>query len=254
MTQHPTQSPQFFLTAPSPCPYLEGQFERKVFTHLVGDKAPEMNDLLTQGGFRRSQNIAYRPACETCRACVSVRILAQEFTASRNMKRVIHRNSDLIGAMHDAQPSTEQYSLFRGYLDARHRRGGMSDMTVLDYAMMVEDTHVDTKVIEYRRRGPDTFITGKGQGELIAVALTDKMADGLSMVYSYFNPEFEDRSLGTFMILDHIARARAMGLPHVYLGYWVNGSRKMNYKMRFMPQEHLGPKGWERYDHEAVTR
>ncbi|TRC95599.1 arginyltransferase [Mesorhizobium sp. WSM4303] len=254
MTQHPTQSPQFFLTAPSPCPYLEGQFERKVFTHLVGDKAPEMNDLLTQGGFRRSQNIAYRPACETCRACVSVRILAQEFTASRNMKRVIQRNSDLIGAMHDAQPSTEQYSLFRGYLDARHRRGGMSDMTVLDYAMMVEDTHVDTKVIEYRKRGPDTFITGKGQGELIAVALTDKMADGLSMVYSYFNPEFEDRSLGTFMILDHIARARAMGLPHVYLGYWVNGSRKMNYKMRFMPQEYLGPKGWERYDHEAVTR
>ena len=246
MTQHPTQSPQFFLTAPSPCPYLEGQFERKVFTHLVGDKAPEMNDLLTQGGFRRSQNIAYRPACETCRACVSVRILAQEFTASRNMKRVIQRNSDLIGAMHDAQPSTEQYSLFRGYLDSRHRRGGMSDMTVLDYAMMVEDTHVDTKVIEYRRRGPDTFITGKGQGELIAVALTDKMADGLSMVYSYFNPEFEDRSLGTFMILDHIDRAKRMGLPYVYLGYWVSGSRKMDYKARFLPQERLTPDGWTR--------
>jgi arginine-tRNA-protein transferase len=254
MTQHPTQSPQFFLTAPSPCPYLDGQFERKVFTHLVGDKAAEMNDLLTQGGFRRSQNIAYRPACETCRACVSVRILAQEFVASRNMKRVLQHNSDLVGHMHNAEPSTEQYSLFRGYLDARHRRGGMSDMTVLDYAMMVEDTHVDTKVIEYRRRGPDTFITGKGQGELIAVALTDKMADGLSMVYSYFNPDFEERSLGTFMILDHIARARAMGLPHVYLGYWVNGSRKMNYKMRFMPQEHLGPKGWERYTNEAVSR
>ncbi|RWP83749.1 MAG: arginyltransferase [Mesorhizobium sp.] len=254
MTQHPTQSPQFFLTAPSPCPYLDGQFERKVFTHLVGDKAAEMNDLLTQGGFRRSQNIAYRPACETCRACVSVRILAQEFVASRNMKRVLQHNSDLVGHMHNAEPSTEQYSLFRSYLDARHRRGGMSDMTVLDYAMMVEDTHVDTKVIEYRRRGPDTFITGKGQGELIAVALTDKMADGLSMVYSYFNPDFEERSLGTFMILDHIARAKAMGLPHVYLGYWVNGSRKMNYKMRFMPQEHLGPKGWERYTNEAVAR
>jgi arginine-tRNA-protein transferase len=247
MTQHPTQSPQFFLTAPSPCPYLEGQLERKVFTHLVGDRAPEMNDLLTQGGFRRSQNIAYRPACETCRACVSVRILTHEFSPSRNMKRVMQTNGDLVGAMHDAEPSTEQYSLFRTYLDARHRRGGMSDMTVLDYAMMVEDTHVNTKVIEYRRRGPDTFITGKGQGELIAVALTDQMADGLSMVYSYFDPELADRSLGTFMILDHIARAKAMGLPHVYLGYWVNGSRKMNYKMRFMPQEHLGPKGWERY-------
>lgn len=252
MTHHTTQSPQFFLTAPSACPYLDGQFERKVFTHLVGDKAPEMNDLLTQGGFRRSQNIAYRPACESCRACVSVRILAGEFRPTRNMRRVVQRNADLIGEMHDAEPSTEQYSLFRTYLDARHRKGGMSDMTVLDYAMMVEDTHVETKVIEYRVRGPDTFITGRGVGELIAVALTDKMGDGLSMVYSYYNPAFDDRSLGTFMILDHIARARAAGLPHVYLGYWVNGSRKMDYKVRFLPQEHLGPKGWERFDHEAI--
>ncbi len=248
MTQHSTQTPQFFLTAPSPCPYIDGQFERKVFTHLVGEKARELNDLLTQGGFRRSQNIAYRPACETCRACVSVRILAGEFRLTRSMRRVVQRNEDLVGFVHDAEPSTEQYSLFRSYLDARHRRGGMSDMTVLDYAMMVEDTHVDTKVIEYRRRGPDTFITGKGEGELIAVALTDKMSDGLSMVYSYYNPDIEDRSLGTFMILDHIARARAAGLPHVYLGYWVNGSRKMNYKVRFAPQEHLGPKGWDRYE------
>ncbi|MEP9371531.1 arginyltransferase [Mesorhizobium sp. KR1-2] len=252
MTQHPTQSPQFFLTAPSPCPYIDGQFERKVFTHLVGEKAPEMNDLLTQGGFRRSQNIAYRPACETCRACVSVRILANEFAPTRNMRRVLHHNADLIGSLHEAEPSTEQYSLFRKYLDARHRRGGMSDMTVLDYAMMVEDTHVKTKIIEYRRRGPDSFITGKGRGELIAVALSDIMVDGLSMVYSYFDPDLAERSLGTFMILDHIARARAAGLPHVYLGYWVNGSRKMSYKVRFTPQEHLGSKGWERYVPEAV--
>jgi len=248
MTHQPTHTPQFFLTAPSPCPYLAGEFERKVFTHLVGDKAPELNDLLTQGGFRRSQNIAYRPACETCRACVSVRILAQEFRATRNMKRVWQRNADLIGAEHLAEPSTEQYSLFRQYLDARHRRGGMSDMTVLDYAMMVEDTHVDTRVVEYRRRGPASFITGKGEGDLIAVALTDRMADGLSMVYSYFDPDIEDRSLGTFMILDHIERARAAGLPHVYLGYWVDGSPKMDYKMRFGPQEHLGPRGWERFE------
>lgn len=251
MTHHTTHSPQFFLTAPSPCPYIDGQFERKVFTHLVGDKAPEMNDLLTQGGFRRSQNIAYRPACETCRACVSVRILANEFIPNRSMRRVIQHNSDLIGAVHDAEPSTEQYSLFRKYLDARHRKGGMSDMTVLDYAMMVEDTHVNTKIIEYRRRGPDSFITGKGHGELIAVALSDLMSDGYSMVYSYFDPDLDVRSLGTFMILDHIARVRAAGLPHVYLGYWVNGSRKMNYKVRFTPQEHLGSKGWERYTPKA---
>ncbi len=248
MTQHPTQPPQFFLTAPSPCPYLERQFERKVFTHLVGDRASALNDLLTQGGFRRSQNIAYRPACEGCQACVSVRILAQEFRPTKSMKRILKRNADLIGAAFDAEPSSEQYSLFRSYLDTRHRRGGMSDMTVLDYAMMVEDTHVDTQVIEYRRRGPDSFVTGRGDGELIAVALTDRMSDGLSMVYSFYDPALEERSLGTFMILDHIRRASAAGLPHVYLGYWVNGSRKMSYKVRFLPQEHLGPNGWERFE------
>lgn len=248
MTQQPTQSPQFFLTAPSPCPYLEGQYERKVFTHLVGDKATELNELLTQGGFRRSQNIAYRPACENCRACVSVRILAQEFRPTKNMKRVLRRNSDLIGTTYEAEPSSEQYSLFRTYLDARHRRGGMSDMTVLDYAMMVEDTHVDTKIIEYRRRGPDSFVTGQGEGELLAVALTDQMSDGLSMVYSFYDPALQDRSLGTFVIMDHIHRANAAGLPYVYLGYWVNGARKMAYKMRFKPQEQLGPNGWERIE------
>ena len=248
MTQHSRDTPQFYLTAPSPCPYLPGAEERKVFTHLVGHRARELNDLLTHGGFRRSQSIAYRPACETCRACISVRVVVADFRPTRNMRRNLDRNMDLIGEQREPGPSSEQYSLFRSYLDARHRKGGMSDMTVLDYAMMVEDTHVDTKIIEYRRRGPDSFITGKGQGELIAVALTDKMADGLSMVYSYYNPEMEDRSLGTFMILDHIARARAAGLPHVYLGYWVNGSRKMAYKVRFKPQEHLGPKGWERVE------
>ncbi len=248
MMQHPTHYLQFFLTEPSPCPYLDGQFERKVFTYLVGDKALEMNDLLTQDGFRRSQNVAYRPACEICRACISVRILAQEFLPTRNMRRVLERNSDLIGTIHDAEPSNEQYSVFRSYLDTHHCRSSMSDMTVSEYAMMVEDTHVDTKVIEYRRRGPDSCITGKGHGKLMAVALTDKMADGLSMVYSYYHPEMDDQSLGTFMILDHIARARAMSLPYVYLGYWVHGSRKMNYKIRFMPQEHLGLKGWERFE------
>lgn len=254
MTHHQASAPQFFLTAPTPCPYLEGQFERKVFTHLIGDRAKDLNDLLTQGGFRRSQNIAYRPACESCRACVSTRILVNEFQPTRSMKRVQSRNADLVGVQHDAEPTTEQYSLFRRYLDARHKRGGMLDMSVLDYAMMVEDTHVETKIVEYRRRGPDTFLTGKGVGDLIAVSLCDRMTDGLSMVYSFFDPEVDERSLGTFMILDHIARARSMGLPHIYLGYWVNGSRKMAYKVRFLPQEHLGPRGWERFAGEDVRQ
>ena len=248
MTRHSTKAPQFFLTSPAPCPYLEGQFERKVFTHLVGEKASEMNDLLTLGGFRRSQNIAYRPACESCRACVSVRILTDEFTPTRSMKRIARSNGDLIGTEYTAEPSSEQYSLFRSYLDARHSGGGMSDMTVLDYAMMVEDTHVRSKVIEYRRRGPDSFATGRGEGPLIAVALSDRMSDGYSMVYSFFDPAEDHRSLGTFMILDHIERARRQGFAHVYLGYWVAGSRKMDYKIRFRPQEHLTGNGWERHE------
>src|SRR6187549_664553 len=146
MTHHPTQSPQFFLTAPSPCPYLDGQFERKVFTHLVGDKASEMNDLLTQGGFRRSQTIAYRPACETCRACISVRVLADEFRPSDNLRRVLRINRDVVGAPVPNRPSSDQYALFRRYLDARHSTGGMVDMTVLDYSLMVEDSHVETQI------------------------------------------------------------------------------------------------------------
>ena len=164
------------------------------------------------------------------------------------MRRILDRNGDLIGDMRVAVPTSEQYSVFRSYLDARHRDGGMADMSVLDYAMMVEDSHVETRMVEYRRRGPDTAINGRGSGELLAVALTDVLSDGLSMVYSFFTSEASSRSLGTFMILDHIARARRMLLPYVYLGYWVRGSRKMDYKGRFMPQERLTPDGWKRVE------
>lgn len=248
MTHQPTETPQFYLTAPSPCPYLPGRAERKVFTHLTGTRASALNDILTQGGFRRSQNIAYRPACEACRSCISVRCIVDAFQLTDSFRRVARRNRDLIGAPSSASPSADQYSLFRNYLDARHAEGGMADMSVLDYAMMVGDSHVDTMVIEYRFRGPDSGFTGRGEGPLIATALTDVLADGLSMVYSFYDPEYADRSLGTMMILDHIQRARRMGLPYVYLGYWVEGSRKMGYKRRFRPQEHLGAKGWTRVD------
>lgn len=245
MNTQATSSPQFYLTAPAPCPYLPGEMERKVFTHLVGARATEMNDLLTQGGFRRSQNIAYRPACENCRACLSVRIIAKEFQPNRTMRKVITANADLTSSVYPAQPSTEQFSLFRRYLDDRHQAGGMSDMSALDFAIMVEDSHVKTRVIEYRLPpAPDSDLPG----ELVAVALTDILSDGLSMVYSFFNTSLHKRSLGTFMVLDHIRRANEMGLPHVYLGYWVDGSRKMSYKIRFLPQEHLVSQGWTRYE------
>lgn len=250
MTSHHRDAPQFYLTAPSPCPYLLGQKERKVFTHIVGKRAREINEILTQGGFRRSQTIAYRPACETCRACVSVRVIVDEFQPSASMRRISRLNRDLVGATTVNQPSSEQYALFRRYVDARHGEGGMVDMTVLDYAMMVEDSHVETRIVEYRRRGPDTAINGRGQGPLVALCLTDVLADGLSMVYSFFDPDLADRSLGSFMILDHIARARAERLPFLYLGYWVEGSRKMDYKARFRPQQRLMAAGWERFERD----
>jgi leucyl-tRNA---protein transferase len=244
LSQIPRDTPQFYLTSPTPCPYLPGETERKVFTHLVGRRARDLNDVLTQGGFRRSQTIAYRPACESCRSCVSVRVPVADFTPSRNMRRVLRLNADIVSEMRANKPSSEQYSLFRGYLDARHGDGGMADMTVLDFAMMVEDSHVQTVVMEYRRRGPDTAVDGRGSGPLLAVSVSDVLGDGLSMVYSFFEPDERERSLGTLMILDHIERAKAMGLKYLYLGYWVKGSEKMDYKGRFLPQERLHPEGW----------
>ncbi len=248
MTRLWTDNPQFYLTAPAPCPYLPDRLERKVFTHLVGERATALNDVLTQGGFRRSQNIAYRPACEGCRACVSVRVLAGAFEWTRSFRRIRNANADVAGREIDSAPSSEQYALFRAYLDDRHADGGMADMSVLDYAMMVEDTHVETILVEYRvaPAPDDTEEDRRAGGRLIACALTDVLSDGLSMVYSFFEPDEAHRSLGTYMILDHVERARRMGLPYVYLGYWVNGSPKMDYKKRFQPQEHLGPQGWRR--------
>lgn len=244
MTRHSLDTPQFYLTAPAPCPYLEDRQERKVFTHLVGERAPQVNDMLTQGGFRRSQNIAYRPACEGCKACISVRVVVDEFKPSNSFKRIIKSNDDLIGQEIPPAPTTEQFSLFRRYLDERHASGGMAEMTALDYAMMVEDTHVETMMIEYRKRGSDSGITGKGEGDLIAVALTDVLTNGLSMVYSFFDTDPKYKSLGTYMILDHLRMARKKGLPYVYMGYWVEGSQKMEYKTRFQPQEFLTVNGW----------
>ncbi|CUU42625.1 arginyl-tRNA-protein transferase [Blastochloris viridis] len=216
-----------------------------MFTHLVGDRAAALNDMLTHGGFRRSQSIAYRPACELCRACVSVRVVVDDFVPTASQKRAMRRNADVVGDVRGAVPTAEQYSLFRSYLDARHPNGGMADMSVLDYAMMIEDSHVRTRLIEYRRRGPDTAINGRGTGQLLGVCLTDVLSDGLSMVYSFYDPGESQRSLGGFIILDHIAKARRLSLPYVYLGYWVDGSRKMDYKRHFNPQQRLGPEGWE---------
>ncbi len=239
--QRTARLPQFFLTPGGPCPYLPGRIERKVFARLTGTLAQPLNEALTNSGFRRSQMIAYRPACDGCSACVSVRIVVSEFAPVRSQKRIVKRNTDLVRAEVPAEATREQFALLRTYLDSRHAGGGMSDMGLFDYVAMVEETPVNTHLVEYRlKRGDDD------QGTLMACALTDVLRDGLSMVYSFFHPGEVARSLGSYMIMDHIEAARARGLPYVYLGYWIQGSAKMDYKSKYRPMEALGAEGWAR--------
>ena len=245
----PVRFPRFFVTSPAPCPYLPGKTERKVFTELKGPHAEELNDALGRIGFRRSQTVAYRPSCFDCRACVSVRVLTREFAPSAAQKRVIKRNSDLIVSECRPWATAEQFALLQLYLERRHPGGGMAAMDEIDFADMVEHTAVDSQLVEYRERQEN------GQpGRLVGACLTDRQADGLSMIYSFYDPDHSARGgLGNFIILDHIRRAAEAGLPYVYLGYWVEGSARMQYKIRFRPLERLGPHGWQRFSDAEQT-
>jgi leucyl-tRNA---protein transferase len=234
--------PQFFITAPSPCPYISGQQERKVFTHLVTSDAIALNSQLSQSGFRRSQNIAYRPACENCKACTSVRIPIAEFNWSKSFRRVLARNMDLSGMMIPAKATSEHYSLFRDYIDTRHGNGGMADMSVLDFAAMIDESVVETRMIEFRRGA-----TSISKGELTSAALIDVLEDGVSLIYSFFRPDEPERSHGTHMILKAMVLAKELGLRYVYLGYLVEQSKSMAYKARFLPQQRLTSDGWQLY-------
>lgn len=220
-------APQFYVTAPQPCPYLAGRMERKLFTSLQGDTSELLNDTLSKQGFRRSQNVLYRPSCADCNACLSARIRVSDFKLSKSQRRVLRRNARLTRRATSPWATEEQFELFRRYLDYRHADGGMADMDIFEFAAMIEETPVRSRVIEYM----DT--TATLDGGLTAVCLTDILDDGVSMVYSFFEPTLSKQSLGTYVILDHIQIARETGLPFVYLGYWVPGSEKMAYKARF---------------------
>jgi len=249
MSEHKSNFPEFYITAPQPCPYIPGKLERKLFTHLTKDKSNFLIDNLLKGGFRRSQNIAYMPYCDACSACVPVRIVVGEFEAKRSLKRIARANTDLVATRMRPAPNSEQYSLFRSYIDARHGDGGMAEMSVLDYSLMVEDSVVETCVTEYRLRPNEN-----GASPLMAISLSDRLSDGISMVYSFYEPDVPTRSLGTYMILEQVEHARKHGIPYVYLGYWIEGSRKMRYKNRFQPQEQLTSKGWIRTAAENADR
>ncbi len=237
----PVNIPRFYVTSPSPCPYLAGREERKIFARLSGDDPSRLHDALADMGFRRSQNIAYRPACIGCNACTSARVPVADFNPGKNLTRISKRNRDLRLGFGGTTATIEQYHLLRRYLSIRHGDGGMAAMDAFDYQMMVEDSPITTYLLELRK--PE----GEDEGRLLAACITDVVGDGLSMVYSFFDPKEERRSLGSYMILRHIELAREMGLSYVYLGYWIEGSRKMHYKARFRPLELLGPGGWEAY-------
>lgn len=228
---------RFFLTNPAPCPYLPGKRERKAFTSLAVSDSDSLHNTLSQSGFRRSQGIAYRPACPACNACRSVRVDAQKFSFSRSQRRVLSRNADLVRTPVPANPTRSQFRLLKAYLKDRHDGGGMSEMTYRDYVNMVADSPVRSLIFEYR-------LGHEPDAPLIACAITDVLRDGLSMVYTFFDPRESRRSLGRMMILDQIRQVRELGLPHVYLGYWIKGSDKMDYKKEYTPLEVLDGEVW----------
>ena len=225
----------FFSTEQAPCPYLADRLERRLVTVLEGHDSGRLHDRLLRAGFRRSQGYAYRPGCTGCQACVPVRILVTRFVFRRPWRRILRANADLAARERRAVATQEQYALFRRYLARRHTVSGMAEMTWAEFRGMINDSPVDTRVIEWRRT----------DGILIAASLTDRCGSGFSGVYKFFDPEQTRRSLGSLIILWHIQRAAELGLPYVYLGYWIAGCPTMAYKARFQPLEHLTPSGWQ---------
>jgi leucyl-tRNA---protein transferase len=235
MTYKPPRRPQFFYTtAPLPCPYVPGRTERKVVTEITGPDADGLHDRLSRAGFRRSHNIAYAPVCPGCQACVPIRIPVATFQPGRTLRRIEAANHDIDGYDVPARATAEQFQLFQRYQQARHGDGDMATMSFYDYRAMIEDTPIETSLVEFR----------DADERLVGGCLADRLGDGLSAVYSYFAPELERRSLGTYAILWLIRRARELDLPYVYLGYWVPDSRKMAYKARFRPSEILVGGTW----------
>ena len=232
--QSPRANVSYYVLPETPCPYLTGHFERKLLTEITGPEAHGLYDLLTRAGFRRSHRFAYRPACQDCTACVPVRVPAAEFELSRSFKRILSINRDLAAAEHPALATQEHYALFRSYLRARHNSGEMAGMGPHEFRAMVEETDIETRLIEFRR--PDRT--------LVAALLMDWLSDGASAVYSYFSPAETKRSLGLYMVLWLIEAVRQRDLPYVYLGYWIDGCQKMAYKTRFQPIEALSKGRW----------
>ena len=227
----------FFLSRSSACPYLPDRVEQMVFTDLNSAVEPlNLHEKLSRAGFRRSQSVAYKPNCPTCQACRAVRVPVEEFLPSRSLLRITKRNNHIKTMVMPAKGRAEHFALFQKYLYSRHGDGGMAGMKFDDYLAMIQDTPVPSELVEFRTTN----------NELYGVCLTDTLDDGLSLVYSFFNPKFSKYSPGKFIILWHLEEAKRRGLTHVYLGYWIEESHKMAYKASFRPLEAHGIDGWKK--------
>lgn len=225
---------QLYITAESPCSY----FDDRMSSNLVPDPQIPLNmpiyNQLIQHGFRRSGAHCYRPHCKNCQACIACRIPVNEFIGNRSQQRCLKKNNDLALSVETAQYSDEYFDLYRRYLNSRHTDGAMDNPKKEDFKQFLYCNWSDTQFLELRL-----------QGELQAVAVTDIVSDGLSAVYSFFNPALAKRSLGTYCILQQIEYARAQALDYVYLGYWIKNHTKMHYKTRFKPLQFYLEETWQ---------
>ena len=226
---------QMRLSMRSDCPYISGRTEQRVAVDISGN--PALHDELARAGFRRVENWVYKPVCPQCQACLPLRVDATRFRAGRNLARIWRANRDLTRSLVPVRPTNEQYKLFLAYIRGRHGDGQMSNMGRDDFIAMIENSPIETFIANYRDK----------DGKLIGCVLTDVQDDGLSAVYSFFDPSEANRSLGTYMILDLLDLTRERAASWLYLGYFVAGSQKMMYKARFQPAEVFVDGDWRPY-------
>lgn len=248
MSQIPTMNkPQlaFFLSPEGECPYLPGFVERKLFTRQVGDAAADraLSSLLTVAGFRRSHDIMYRPACAECQACVPVRLDTRSFVLSRSHRRIERRNRDLVVEFLPAEATPELFYLFQRYVWARHGQGDMAQMDWVSFLRMIRLGHVGTFLVVVRE-AKSRAVRG--------CMIVDEVEDGLSALYSFFDPDDARRSLGTFLLLALIRENQRRAQAYVYLGYWIGACAKMSYKARFRPLEKLVGEAWVPFDESSL--